>query len=178
MFMLSVRWFYVAQIVNTNDVRQKIIRCGYTHHGHSRGKFATVNFYSCKLYQGDLQYTEIYLPRLISVFTQLFSGKCLGTFRASGIFGFKKLLISRIKERNITQMVQVEFLKFQNQVNRRVNPNSNLPCKNTTFAQIIWCVSKRFQMILWRQFWNQSEILPSKKDHNVSFFWFCWKEKR
>ena len=26
-------------------------------------------------------------------------------------------------------MVQVEFLKFQNQMNKRVNPNSNLPCK-------------------------------------------------
>ena len=26
-------------------------------------------------------------------------------------------------------MVQVEFLIFQNQVNKRVNPNSILPCK-------------------------------------------------
>ena len=43
-------------------------------------------------------------------------------------------------------MVQVEFLKFQNQVNKRVNPNSNLPCKKTqTYAQIIWCVSNDFE---------------------------------
>ena len=47
-------------------------------------------------------------------------------------------------------MVQVEFLKIQNQVNKRVNPNLNLLCikKTQMFAQIIWCVSERFQMFL------------------------------
>ena len=53
-------------------------------------------------------------------------------------------------------MVQVQFLMFQNQVNKRVNPNSILPCKKKkqkqktnkqTFAQIVWCVTKRFQML-------------------------------
>ena len=39
--------------------------------GLSRGKSSVVNFYSGNLYQGDLRYTWIYLPRLISVFTQL-----------------------------------------------------------------------------------------------------------
>ena len=29
-------------------------------------------------------------------------------------------------------MVQVQFLMFQNQVNKRVNPNSILPCKKKT----------------------------------------------
>ena len=35
------------------------IRCGYTHHGKgfSRGKSSALNFYSGKLYQGDLRYT-------------------------------------------------------------------------------------------------------------------------
>ena len=45
-------------------------------------------------------------------------------------------------------MVQVEFLKIKNQVNKRVNPNSNLSCikkKKKMFAQIIWCSSERFQ---------------------------------
>ena len=39
-------------------------------------------------------------------------------------------------------------------MNKRVNPNSILPCKKKqktknkqTFAQIIWCVTKRFQML-------------------------------
>ena len=44
-------------------------------------------------------------------------------------------------------MVQVEFLKIKNQVNKRVNPNSNLPCiKKKMFFQIIWCSSERFQI--------------------------------
>ena len=62
---------------------------------------------------------------------QLFFRETLdGTFRARGIFGFKKLLISRIKQKSITQMVQVEFLDFRiNQVNKGLNPNSNLPSK-------------------------------------------------
>ena len=55
-------------------------------------------------------------------------------------------------------MVQVEFLKFPNQVNKGVNLHLNLPGKKIqTFAQIIWCVSKR--------------------DRNVLFFWCCWKER-
>ena len=33
------------------------------------------------------------------------------------------------KNKNITQMVKVEFLKLRNQVNERVNLNSNLPCQ-------------------------------------------------
>ena len=33
------------------------------------------------------------------------------------------------KKENITQMAQVEFLNFQNQVGKWVNPNSNLPRK-------------------------------------------------
>ena len=54
-------------------------------------------------------------------------------------------------------MVQVQFLMFQNQVNKRVNPNSILPCKKKkqkqktnkqTFAQIVWCVTKNFKCYL------------------------------
>ena len=49
-------------------------------------------------------------------------------------------------------MVQVEFLDFRiNQVNKGLNPNSNLPSKKRIqkFAQITGrCVTKRFQMFL------------------------------
>ena len=81
----------------------------------------------------------MYLPRLISVFTQLFSWETLEVIQSQLDFRFQlKLLLSRIKinnnnnnnnnssnhnhNNNITQMVQVEFLTFQNQVmNKRAN---------------------------------------------------------
>ena len=82
----------------------------------------------------------MYLPLLISVFTQLFSWETLEVIQSQLDFLFQlKLLLSRIKinnnnnnnnnnssnhnhNNNITQMVQVEFLTFQNQVmNKRAN---------------------------------------------------------
>ena len=81
----------------------------------------------------------MYLPLLISVFTQLFSWETLEVIQSQLDFRFQlKLLLSRIKIDNnnnnnnsssnhnhnnsITQMVQVEFLTFQNQVmNKRAN---------------------------------------------------------
>ena len=67
----------------------------------------------------------------------IFPGNTWRTFKASGISGFKRLLISRIhnninnkkrkkqqQQKLITQIVQVEFLKFQNQLEKWVNSNS------------------------------------------------------
>ena len=71
----------------------------------------------------------MYLQWLISVFTQLFSREALEGLLEKA--GFLKTLLKTVeiqdKKKNTTQMVQAEFLKFQNQVNERVNPNSNLP---------------------------------------------------
>ena len=71
----------------------------------------------------------MYLQWLISVFTQLFSREALEGLLEKA--GFLKKLLKTVeiqdKKKNTTQMVQAEFLKFQNQVNERVNPNSNLP---------------------------------------------------
>ena len=82
----------------------------------------------------------MYLPRLISVFTQLFSWETLEGIQSQLDFRFQlKLLLSRIKINNnnnnnnnnnksITEMVQVEFLTFQNQV---MNKRANALQKNT-----------------------------------------------
>ena len=94
--------------------------------GLSRDKLGAVNCYSRKLYYG-------YLPRLISVFTQLFSRE---TLLERERFSVLKAVDIQDKKK-ATQMVQVEFLKIKNQVNKRVNPNSNLPC----IKKIIWCSS-------------------------------------
>ena len=79
-------------------------------------------------------------------------------------------------------MVQVEFLKIKNQVNKRVNPNSNLPwIKKKMFAQIIWCSTERFQIfsednfaiVTYRIVWNPAITT----DRNVLFFW-CFSERK
>ena len=76
--------------------------------GLSCRKIAAVNIYSGKLYQGDLQLHVKLFSR------NYFPGKHLKDFQSEWDFRFQKLLIRRIK--NITQMVQAEFLKFQNQL--------------------------------------------------------------
>ena len=89
-----------------------------------RDKLGAVNCYSRKLYHG-------YLPRLISVFTQLFSRETRqgrqGLLERARFLVLKAVDIQDKKKKKTTQMVQVEFLKIKNQVNKRVNPNSNLP---------------------------------------------------
>ena len=71
----------------------------------SRDKLGAVNCYnySRKLYYG-------YLPRLISVFTQLFSQETL--LQRARLSGLKAVDIQDKKKKKTTQMVQVEFLKI------------------------------------------------------------------
>ena len=111
---------------------------------------------------------QMYLPRLISVFTQLFSWETLEVIQSQLDFRFQlKLLLSRIKINNnnnnnnsnhnhhksITQMVQVEFLTFQNQVmNKRANALPKKKCKKKNTKKLKYkrllklsgCVSRRF----------------------------------
>ena len=93
--------------------------------GISRGKFAAVNFYSGTLPR-CFAVTGTHLPRLISVFMQLFSRETLEGLLERAGFSVLKTVDMHYKNKNITQMVKVEF---RNQVNERVNLNSNLPCK-------------------------------------------------
>ena len=61
-------------------------------------------------------------------------------------------------------MVQVEFLKFQNQVNKRrgVNQNSNFPCNKGKLEFFGKCLLKL-------------SVCKQRRSH-VLFFWCCWKE--
>ena len=107
----------------------------------------------------------MYLPLLISVFTQLFSWETLEVIQSQLDFRFQlKLLLSRIKINNnnnnnnnsnhnhdnsITQMVQVEFLTFQNQVmNKRANAlqkkKEKFKKKYKRLLKLYGCVSRRF----------------------------------
>ena len=103
--------------------------------GFSRGKFATVDFYFGKLYQGDLR-LHVNLcttVTLISVFTQSFFRNDLKDYQSERDLRAQKAAVYIQMDKNITQMVQVEFLKFENQGNKcGVNPNANLPCKKST----------------------------------------------
>ena len=76
-----------------------------------------------------LQVHILHLPRLISVFMQLFSRETLEGLLERAGFSVLKTVDMQDKNKNITQLVKVEFLKLRNQVNERVNLNSNLPCK-------------------------------------------------
>ena len=120
--------------------------------GLSRCKFAAVNFYSGLLFQGDLRlYVILFTSVEFRFHAIIFRGNTWRTFTASGIFGFIKTV--DIEDKKKKRVVHVVFLKFQNQVNKRVN----LPCKKIqTFAQIIGHVSKWFQAFFWRQFWNSN----------------------
>ena len=96
----------------------------------SCGKFAVVNIYLGKLYQGDLRLhvnlftmVDFHLHAII-----IFPGNSLEGLQTKQDFRFQKTVDIQ-EQKNKTQMVQVKFLKFQNQVNKRVNPNSNLPSK-------------------------------------------------
>ena len=109
----------------------------------------------------------MYLPLLISVFTQLFSWETLEVIQSQLDFRFQlKLLLSRIKINNnnnnnnnnssnhnhnnsITQMVQVEFLTFQNQVmNKRANAlqkkKRKIQKKYKRLLKLSGCVIRRF----------------------------------
>ena len=120
--------------------------------GLSRCKFAAVNFYSGLLFQGDLRlYVTLFTSVEFRFHAIIFPGNTWRTFTASGIFGFIKTV--DIEDKKKKRVAHVVFLKFQNQVNKRVN----LPCKKIqTFAQIIGHVSKWFQVFFWRQFWNSN----------------------
>ena len=111
--------------------------------GLSRDKLGTVNYYSRKLYHG-------YLPRLISVFTQLFSRETRqGLLERARFSVLKAVDIQDKKKKKTTQMVQVEFLKIKNQVNKRVNPNSNLPCiKKKCFFRLSGVQANDFKFFL------------------------------
>ena len=79
-------------------------RCGYTHHGKrlSRSKFLAVNFYSDKLYQGELWlHVNLFTTVDFHFHAIIFPGNTSRTFRASGVFGFKKMLISRTKKHDV-----------------------------------------------------------------------------
>ena len=127
--------------------------------GLSRCKFAAVNFYSGLLFQGDLRlYVTLFTSVEFRFHAIIFPGNTWRTFTASGIFGLIKTVDIEDKKNNNNNkkkrvVAHVVFLKFQNQVNKRVN----LPCKKIqTFAQIIGHVSKLFQAFFWRQFWNSN----------------------
>ena len=60
---------------------------------------------------------------------QLFSRETLEGLLERAGFSVLKTVDMQDKNKNITQLVKVEFLKLRNQVNERVNLNSNLPCK-------------------------------------------------
>ena len=86
--------------------------------GLSRGKFDVV-FTRVNFTQVTCGYTCSYLPRLISVSTQLFSLETLeGLSERAGFSVLKTLDIQ--DKKNVTWMFQVEFLKIQNQVNKNI----------------------------------------------------------
>ena len=93
--------------------------------GLSRCKFAAVNFYSGLLFQGDLRlYVTLFTSVEFRFHAIIFPGNTWRIFTASGIFGFIKTVDIEDKKKKKGR-VHVVFLKFQNQVNKRVN----LPCK-------------------------------------------------
>ena len=70
--------------------------CGYTPmvKGLFRGKFAAVKIYSGYFIEVTCGYTLIYLPRFISVFTQLFSREALEGLLEKA--GFLKTLLKTV----------------------------------------------------------------------------------
>ena len=104
--------------------------------GLSLGKFAVVNFYSGTLPR-CFAVTGTHLPRLISVFMQLFSRETLQGLLERAGFSVLKTIDMQDKNKNTTQIVKVEFLKLRNQVNERVNLNSNLPCKKNICKRLL-----------------------------------------
>ena len=140
--------------------------------GLSRDKFGAVNCYSGKFSARWLAVTPIFTHTIdFRFYSIIFPGNTWRTFRASGIFGLKTVDIQDTKKP--TEMVQVEFLKIQNQVrNKRVNPNSNFPCikKTQMFAQIIWCISEHFKCF--------SKIRPSQQIERCYSSGFSRRERR
>ena len=81
--------------------------------GLFRGKFAAVNFTRVNFTKVTCGYTLIYLPRLISVFTQLFSRETLGGLsERAGFSVSKELLISGIKRKTWPRWSRLNFWNF------------------------------------------------------------------
>ena len=117
---------FTSESLSIGAFTQTMVKC------LSHGKFASVNFYSGTLPR-CFAVTGTHLPRLISVFMQLFSRETLEGLLERAGFSVLKTVDMQDKNKNITQMVKVEFLKLRNQVNERVNLNSNLPCKKKIY---------------------------------------------
>ena len=116
--------------------------------GLSCRKIAAVNIYSGKLFQGDLRlHVKIFLRNY-------FPGKHLKDFQCEQDFGFQKTVDTQDKRHNtngpgwISEISESSEGKWQ---------------KRQTCAQIIWYVSKRFQMFLWRQFWNRGALAARRE---------------
>ena len=60
----------------------------------------------------------------------------------------------------MTQMVQVEFLKFQNQVNKRENPHLNLPCEKNkkVCSNYLVCKQTRSQRVILLVLWERKAL--------------------
>ena len=76
------------------------------------------------------------------------------SFRASAIFGFKKLLISGIKKHNPDGPGSISYVSESSEQASESKFDFTLQKKKQkqktnkqTFAQIVWCVTKRFQML-------------------------------
>ena len=79
---------------------------------------------------------------------QLFSRETLEGLLERAGFSVLKTVDMQDKNKNITQMVKVEYLKLRNQVNERVNLNSNLPCKKKKIYIYIYIyIYKRLLML-------------------------------
>ena len=80
---------------------------------------------------------------------QLFSRETLEGLLERAGFSVLKTVDMQDKNKNITQMVKVEYLKLRNQVNERVNLNSNLPCKKKKkiYIYIYIYIYKRLLML-------------------------------
>ena len=129
--------------------------------GLSCRKIAAVNIYSGKLYQGDLRLH-------VKIFSRnYFPGKHLKDFQCEQDFGFQKTVDTQNKRHNTNGPGWISEISESSE-GKWLNPNSNLPYqkkekKRQTFAQIIWYVSKRFQMFLWRQFWNRGALAARRE---------------
>ena len=89
--------------------------------GLSRGKFAAANFYSGTLPR-FFAVTGTHLPWLISVFMQLFSRETLEGLLERAGFSVLKTVDMQDKNKNITQVVKVEF-EFEFALQKKIYKN-------------------------------------------------------
>ena len=80
-------------------------------------------------------------------------------FQSERDFRFQKAVDIQDKK-NMTQMVQVEFLKFQNQVNKRENPHLNLPCEKNkkVCSNYLVCKQTRSQRVILLVLWERKAL--------------------